>query len=113
MEETQAGGIEFGGTYPVALNYAPFRQKSLGDCTRPLLWRPMMAPRGDQCPLFFFLLESDVRRVTCKERPFRCRCISWGMFVCVFVCVCVCVGIFARVCARKPPRDLCDVGSRV
>ena len=41
MEETQAGGIEFGGTYPVAPNYAPFRQKSLGDCTRPLLWRPM------------------------------------------------------------------------
>ena len=37
MEETQAGGIEFGGTYPVAPNYAPFRQKSLGDCTRPLL----------------------------------------------------------------------------
>ena len=35
MEETQSGGIKFGGTYPVAPNYAPFRQKSLGDCTRP------------------------------------------------------------------------------
>jgi len=37
MEETQAGGIEFEVTYPVAPSYAPFRQKSLGDCTRPLL----------------------------------------------------------------------------
>ena len=46
-EETQAGGIGFRVTYPVAPNYAPFRQKSLGDCTRPLLWRPMKAPRGD------------------------------------------------------------------
>ena len=51
-EETQAGGIGFRVPYPVVVpkprgfrvtypvmvpNRAPFRQKSPGDCTRPLL----------------------------------------------------------------------------
>ena len=64
MRETQAGGIEFGVTHPVVPNYAPFRQKSLGDCTRPFL-------------------NQYVSWSLCV-----CMCVSVYVGVCVRVCVC-------------------------
>jgi len=76
MRETQAGGIEFGVTHPVVPNYAPFRQKSLGDCTRPFL-------------------NQYVSWSLCV-----CMCVSVYVGVCVRVCVCVYLCVFVCVCVR-------------
>ena len=82
MEETQAGGIEFGGTYPVAPNYAPVRQKSLGDRTRPLLMKTYHGPawRLMSTLLFSWGRVRGVVRVRVRVR----------VYACVNVCVCVC-----------------------
>ena len=61
MEETQAGGIEFEVTYPVAPSYAPFRQKSLGDCTRPLLMGANEGPAWRLMSTFFFFFPLEGR----------------------------------------------------
>jgi hypothetical protein len=92
MGETQAGGIEFGDTYPVVPNYAPFRQKSLGDCTRPLL-NQYVSWNMCVCVCVFVCV--------CV-----CVCVCACVYVCVYLCVCVCACACAwrvRVRVREIP----------
>ena len=89
MRETKGGEIEFRVTYPVVPNYAPFRQKSLGDCTRHLLNH--------------FISWS---RCVCV-----CVCVCVGMCVRACVCVAPCARAFASACACARAYT-CSVGPR-
>jgi len=66
--------IEFRVTYPVVPNCAPFRQKSLEDCTRPRL---------NQCISWSMCLTSVYHGV-CALYMYVCVCVG----MCVRVCVC-------------------------
>ena len=88
MEETQAGGIKFGGTYPVAPNFQSKVTRGLHQTP------PMETYDGPVWRLMSTLLFSwgRVRGVV----RVRVRVYAW--WVCVCVCVC-CVFVSTWSCA--------------
>ena len=104
MRETQAGGIEFRITYTMVPNYAPFRQKSLGDCTRPLLnqyvsWSMCVCVCVCVCVLVCVCVCARACACACA-----CACgpVCACACVCVCVCVCECVCVFSWPSSRLP-----------